>query len=427
MANLTKRTVDAAHIRDKDYFIWCHGTPGFGVRIYPSGRKVFIAQVRVGRQTRRLNIGHYGPFTVDQARDAAQEIIRKARLGADPQRERREARKAISVAELCETYMDAARAGLVLTRFRVPKRHSTVQIDEGRVKRHIVPLIGSVLAKDLTRADVQRMVDQITQGRTRGVHKGKRFGKAIVKGGGGTAARVATLLGGIYTWGERRGFVAGLNPVRGVEIARYLPRDRVCSTAELRALGLVMGEQGAAIPAAVAALRIVALTGLRREEACCLKWSEIDEMGHCLRLSATKTGKSVRPIGTPVLALLRGLPRLSDTWVFPNETGSARAELKKPIASLFNLAGLQDARSHDLRRTFASAAADEGYSDATIAALLGHSQRNITARHYIRRPDEALVAAADRTAIRIASQLAGRLADIVLLPAVARQTGLVER
>ena len=157
MANLTKRTVDAAAPGAKDYFVWCRGTPGFGVRIYPSGRKVFVVQVRVGRRTERLKIGPYGPFTVDQARDEAQEIIRKARLGSDPQRERREARKAITVAELCETYMEAARAGLVLTRFRIPKRLSTVQIDEGRVKRHIAPLIGSVLAKDLSRADVQRM------------------------------------------------------------------------------------------------------------------------------------------------------------------------------------------------------------------------------------------------------------------------------
>jgi hypothetical protein len=136
MANLTKRTVDASTPAPKDFFIWCAGTPGFGVRVYPSGKKVFVAQVRVGRQTRRLRIGVYGPFTVDQARSQAQEIIRKAALGSDPQRERREARAAISVGELCETYMEAARAGLVLTRFRVPKRSSTVSIDEGRVRLH---------------------------------------------------------------------------------------------------------------------------------------------------------------------------------------------------------------------------------------------------------------------------------------------------
>jgi integrase len=321
--------------------------------------------------------------------------------------------------------MEAARAGLVLTRFRVQKRASTVAIDEGRVSRHIKPLIGSTLAQDLTRTDVQRMVDLITQGKTKGIHKTKRYGKAVVTGGGGTAARVASLLGGIYSWGEKRGLVSGLNPVRGVETVRYTPRDRVCSTFELRALGQILNERAAEMPDAVAALRLIALTGLRREEAVGLRWNELDISGHCLRLSATKTGKSVRPVGSPALALLQGLKRKSDVWVFPNETaadaerkdqeGAKSADLKKQIALLFNMAGLDDARSHDLRRTFASAAADEGYSDATIAALLGHSQRNVTARHYIRRPDDALVAAADRTARRIEANLAGAGAQVLQL------------
>lgn len=427
MPNLTKRTVDAAHPSEKEFFVWCSSTPGFGVRVHPTGKKVFVAQVRVGRQTRRLRIGPYGPFTVDQARTQAQEIIRKASLGSDPQREKREARAAITVGELCDTYMVAARAGLVLTRFRVQKRASTVAIDEGRVSRHIKPLIGSTLAQDLTRTDVQRMVDLITQGKTKGIHKTKRYGKAVVTGGGGTAARVASLLGGIYSWGEKRGLVSGLNPVRGVETARYTPRDRVCSSSELRALGQVLDEKAAEQPDAVTALRLIALTGLRREEAVALRWSEIDAPGHCLRLSATKTGKSVRPVGSQALALLQGLKRKSSVWVFPNETaadpetanqaGAGSADLKKPIAALFNSAGLDDARSHDLRRTFASAAADEGYSDATIAALLGHSQRNITARHYIRRPDEALVAAAERTARKIDSIMRDAGAKIVSITA----------
>lgn len=413
MANLTKRVVDASAPAEKEYFVWCTGTPGFGLRVHPSGKRVFIVQVRVGRQTRRLSIGHYGPFTVDQARTEALEVIRTARRGTDPQRQRREARQAITVKELCEVYMEAARAGLVLTRFRIPKRQSTVLIDEGRVSRHIVPLIGSILAKDLNRADVQRMVDQITQGRTKGTHKTRKFGKAVVTGGGGTAARVASLLGGIYSWAEKRGLVASPNPVRGVETARYLPRDRVCSTSELRSLGEVLSAQEAVLPMATAAIRLIALTGLRREEACSLKWTEIDEKGQCLRLSASKTGKSVRPVGQPALALIRALPRKSDTWVFPNELDTDSAELKKPIAALFNLAGLEDARSHDLRRTFASAAADEGYSDATIGALLGHSQRSVTARHYIRRPDDALVAAADRTSSHVSAIMTGVGAEVV--------------
>jgi hypothetical protein len=84
MPNLTKRTADAAAPATKEYFVWCSGTPGFGLRVHPTGKKVFVAQVRVGRQTRRLRIGVNGPFTVDQARTQAQEIIRKAALGSDP-------------------------------------------------------------------------------------------------------------------------------------------------------------------------------------------------------------------------------------------------------------------------------------------------------------------------------------------------------
>jgi hypothetical protein len=71
-------TVDASVPCEREYFVWCGATPGFGLRVHPSGKKVFIAQVRVGRQTRRVSIGHYGPFTVDQARSQAQEIIRTA-------------------------------------------------------------------------------------------------------------------------------------------------------------------------------------------------------------------------------------------------------------------------------------------------------------------------------------------------------------
>jgi integrase len=95
-------------------------------------------------------------------------------------------------------------------------------------------------------------------------------------------------------------------------------------------------------------------------------------------------------------------------WVFPRADRRASAEFKKMFGALFDAAGLTDARSHDLRRTFGSIAADEGFGDATIAELLGHARRGVTARHYIRRPDSALIAAADKVAKRIAAALDGR-------------------
>ena len=168
MPKLTKRIVDGAGPRENEHFVWCSGTRGFGIRIYPSRRKIFVAQVRVGRRLRRIKIGAFGAFTVDQAREQAQEIVRAAHKGRDPQREKREARAALTVAELCDAYLEAAHSNLVITRFGRPKRASTIAIDVGRVKRHIVPLIGSIPANDLTRTDIQRMVDDIGRGKTTG-------------------------------------------------------------------------------------------------------------------------------------------------------------------------------------------------------------------------------------------------------------------
>ena len=181
---------------------------------------MFIAQVRVGRTIRRVKIGPYGVYTVDAARKRAEEIIRAAAEGRDPQREKRAVREAITVAELCDKYLEAARAGLVTTRFKRPKRPSTLAIDEGRVLRHIKPLIGATPARDLQRADVQRMADDIAAGKTAGAFKGKPRGLAIVTGGAGTAARVVELLGGIYGWAAKRDLVPGASPVKGVDTAR---------------------------------------------------------------------------------------------------------------------------------------------------------------------------------------------------------------
>ena len=169
-------------------------------------------------------------------------------------------------------------------------------------------------------------------------------------------------------------------------------------------------------PAAVAALRLLALTGLRREEACGLRWREIDT---ARRMPAPGDDEDrplqVRPIGQPARRLDRSrFLQGASEWVFPNREGTGSADIKKRIAGLFEAAGLAGARAHDLRRTFASVAADEGYGDATIGELLGHARRGVTARHYIRRLDAALIAAADQVAERIATAMDGNKGGDVL-------------
>jgi site-specific recombinase XerD len=408
MPVISNRLIDAEQPRASEFFLWDNRLAGFGVRIHPTGRKVFVAQVRVGRTLRRVKIGPYGAFTVAQARERAEEIIRAAADGRDPQREKTERADAITVEELCSRYLEAARDGRVMTRFRLPKRASTVAIDEGRVARHIVPLIGTVSAKDLKRSDVQRMADGIASGATGGIFKGKQRGRAVVTGGAGTASRVVELLGGIYSWAQKRDLVPGPSPTRGVETMRGEPKQSVLSPAQIRALGKAIRAHEGQSPMAAAAIRLIALTGMRRAEACKLRWRELDEDGHCLRLEATKTGRSTRPIGKPALAVLRALPQETGAqWVFPRADGEAPAEMKKPMKAIFAAAG-PAVGAQILRRTFASVAGDAGFGESTIAELLGHRRRGTSERYYVRRSDPVLIAAADKVAAQIAAMLAGK-------------------
>jgi integrase len=413
LPKITKQVVDALRpdLAGKDVFAWDSELRGFGVRVKPSGAAYFLIQYRNDQgKTRRLVIGRVGAVTPDEARAKARRLLVQTDDGRDPSAERHDAREALTVAELCAQYLDAADAGLVLTRFGRPKRPSTIINDKSRIARHVLPLIGRLPAQSLTRQVVQRMSDDIAQGKTSTTIKTGRRGKAVVEGGAPCAARVVELLGGIWTWVERRGLISGQSPIRGVEKRKG---DRFLSPAELARLGETLRAAEADRPMAAAALRLLAVTGLRREEAVGLRWSEIDAASSCLRLEATKTGRAARPIGKAALDVIAALPLLDETYCFPKQSGAGSADLKKAIGLIFDAAGLRDVRSHDLRRTFASVAADEGYSDATIAELLGHARRGVTARHYIRRPDAALVAAADKVAARIAAAMDGRHAEII--------------
>ncbi|MDX2101595.1 MAG: site-specific integrase [Alphaproteobacteria bacterium] len=401
MPAITKRLVDALQPSpDREVFVWDQALIGFGLRMMPSGRGSYLIQWRTPEgKTRRLAIGKVGTLTPDQARKIAREKLTSVASGSDPSAERRAARDALTVAELAQSYLEAAQAGLVVTRFRRAKKASTVAIDVGRCARHIVPLIGSERADRLTQAGVQRMADAIAAGKTAVAVRTKARGVARVTGGPGTAARVVELLGGMLAWGQKRGLLpVGPNPAHGIEVMKGPPSDRVLTDGELRALGAAIDDAFAVTPDAACVTRLIALTGLRLSEAAGLRWSEIDAPSNCLRLEETKTGRSIRPVGPTVLAFLQSLPRRHEDWVFPNRSKTGPIDPKKTIARLFNQAGMRDARAHDLRRTFASTAANLGYGDATIAELLGHSARGVTARHYIRRADAALVSASEASA-----------------------------
>jgi hypothetical protein len=239
MPKLTKRFIDTLRPGGTDLFAWDSELRGFGVRMKPSGSASYLVQYRTPHQrTRRFAFNKVGMITPNEARTKAKRLLAEVAGGADPSAQRHEAREALTVAELCDRYLGAARAGLVMTRFHKPKRASTIAIDEGRVSRHIAPLIGRLVARDLTRAAAQRMVDAIAACKTAGTFKTKTRGKAVVEGGAGTAARVVELLGGVWSWAEKRGLVSGANPARGVETNRGEAKDRVLSPGDWQHSGL---------------------------------------------------------------------------------------------------------------------------------------------------------------------------------------------
>jgi len=383
--------------------VWDSAVIGFGARRQRSEAVSYFVFYRTaqGRQ-RWQTIGRHGaPWVPDTARDEARRLLGAVARGEDPAGAKRAIRKAITVGELCDRYLADAKVGLVLTRFGSGKKASTLAIDEGRIARHIKPILGSLAVAAITEADIRNLRDAVAAGKTACQVKTGARGLARVRGGKGAATRVLRLLGGIFTYAVSHAMRAD-NPVRGVPQFRDGQRERRLAKSEYRGLGKALRQMDkSAWPPAVAAARFLALTGWRSGEALNLKWSEVDLVTRTAILPGTKTGRSMRPLSNAACDVLRKLPRAGEL-IFPSSRGGGPIpKLAKHWARIIKLAGLSaDVSPHILRHSFAGMAADLGYSDLTIAALLGHRARTVTSR-YARTADPVLLAAADATSNRI--------------------------
>lgn len=408
---LTKRSVDALAPGETIFDDGRGSVPGFGVRRQKGEARTFLLLYRDDAGRRRwLTIGKFGALTVEQARAIAKDRAAEIAQGRDPQAEKQASRTALTVAEMIEAYLAAAEAGTVLTRFGAPKKPSSLAVDRGTLRRHVVPLMGRKIAAKVTRTDIAVLVDRITRGATAIDERTGPRGRSIVTGGAGTAARTVSVLGGIFSWAIKRGLLDGANPVSGVERARAKTRDRVLSPAEYAALGGVLnrGTDATGRPfnsAAITLVRLLALTGARRGELEGLRWSEVDLAARCLRLADSKTGKSLRPLGAAARDALRTWGSLPDGWVFPANRGEGHYRgAVKEIARITAAAGLTDVSAHTFRHGFCSVAAELGFAEATVGAMVGHKGRSMTSR-YTHSPDAVLVAAADRVSDEILKRM----------------------
>ena len=146
MARLTKRTIEAAEVRDKDYLVFDDELSGFGLRVLPSGRKNFILQYRIGTRTRRLTLGYFPALTAEQARDKVFKTLAAIRDGKDPMEEKKAFASCPDMKAFCEHFMEIHAAVHLKTCTRL--RY------EGIIKNHLVPTLGRLKITEVTRAHV---------------------------------------------------------------------------------------------------------------------------------------------------------------------------------------------------------------------------------------------------------------------------------
>ncbi len=398
MAKLTKRVVDAADVREKDYFIWDDELPGFGLRVFASGKRSYLIQYRAAGRTRRYTIGLHGVWTPETARQEAKIQLGRVAHGDNPSEERQLDHKALTVKELCALYLNDLKTGLILGKGGRPKKATTIVTDTGRIERHIIPLVGARRVKDLTKADINKVLKDIMAGKTRVSVKTKKLrGKAIVRGGAGTATRTVGLLGGILTYAVEAGIIER-NPAHGLKKPKDNVRKRRLSDAEYRTLGEMLREAASNEKYAMTVdiIRQIALTGCRRSEMISLMWTEADMDGSCVRLADSKEGESIRPIGLAVVEYLEARRKTaSGTYVFPGQgEDNAFGSFPNHWEQIFKDSTLAGVTPHVLRHSFASVANDLGFTEVTIAALIGHSKGSVTSK-YIHTIDTALIMAAD--------------------------------
>jgi integrase len=360
MPKITKRLVEAAEVREKDYIIFDGEIPGFGIRVLPSGKRSYLVQYRVGRKFRRMSLGLHGILTAEKARAKAINVLAQVGEGQDPAGARRLARDDLTVDELGR---------------RVIEEHALLHckprtVDGYRyyLKAYIHDRIGHLRVGEISRADIARF------------HHDLRFAPV-------QANRCLQFLSKAFNlaevWGLRPD---GSNPCRHVAKYPEKKRERFLDAAELRRVGMVLREmetEGIELPSAILAVRLLVLTGCRLNEIMTLKWEHVDFSECVLRLPDSKTGAKVVHLGQPAIGQLKEAARIGDNpWVITGTLEGRRLSDLQPFWQRVRArVGLKDVRIHDLRHTFASTALVAGQGLPMIGKLLGHTQVETTARY----------------------------------------------
>ncbi|MEJ5023000.1 site-specific integrase [Ochrobactrum vermis] len=413
---LTKRVVDAAQKQDKRFHIWDDELSGFALRVEPSGVKTFVIKYRAnggGRSAKQhwLTIGRYGPLTPDQARKIAKAKLGSVAAGADPASELQAKRRELTMAALIDLY---EKEGCVIQRGKrqgEPMKAKTKAYTLARLRHHVVPLLGTLRAPDITPGDIERFVADVSAGKTAKDEKIGPRKRIIVRGGAGAARKVVRDLSAVFSFALRSEIVKR-NPCETAAVRKTdNRRERFLTLEEVTRLGAALDEleyEGVNAKA-VNVARLWALTGCRRDEIAGFRWSEMELDQGLLLLDDSKTGKSLRPVGAAAIALLKGIEKTEGSdFVFPAERGDGHYQGTKGIwTKAIKKAKLPGVTPHTLRHTIGSTATSTGEALALTGAILGHANPRSTAIYAHVQIDPSRQAA-ERVSAHIAAALAGK-------------------
>ena len=386
-ATISRRTVEKLPVGEREAVFWDTELSGFGVRVYPSGSKVYLVQTRAGGKSRRLTVGRHGLISAEQARRKAARIIADIKAGNEPVSGNGASRRDLgpTVSELAERFMREHAA--------VRCKPATIRHCRHILDRHLLPALGRARLGEIGRERVAALQYRLHETPV-------------------MANKVVDMLSRLYNMAELWGIAPESgNPCRFIRKYKEHPRERFLSDEEFRRLGRVLDEveaQGKVHPSAAAAFRLLMLTGCRKSEILTLRWEDVDLDAGELRLRDAKTGARSVAISPSARRVLAGLKRLpGNPWVITGtKPGQRFRNLNGAWLVIRARAGLNDVRIHDLRHSFASRALALGESLPMIGKLLGHKKVQTTAR-YAHLARDSVKAAAGRVAESLRADLDG--------------------
>ncbi len=385
---ISKRSVDAVLPGPKDIFLWDSGdgsTKGFGLKVTPRGRRVYIFQYRMagrGSPTQRYTIGEHGAWTPDKARSRAEALERTVSEGIDPLRQQEESREAER-----RRQVEAERA----------KERAFADFAERFIERRVAGLdSGKLKASILRRRFIARWGDRDLATITR-VDVGAALDAIADEGTPSAAWNALRAIRPLFGYAVERGLIE-VNPASKLRPdATERSRSRVLSDAELVEIWAASGELAYPFGAMV---RLLMLTGQRRNEVAGMAWPEVDLEGGLWAIPGERTKNEqghIVHLAPQAVDVVANLPRLSEAFVF-STTGTAPvsgfskaklrldAELLKARRKKAADAGSDPARVkalpewtlHDLRRTMATGLAHMGVLPHVTEKILNHNPKALS-------------------------------------------------